>query len=178
MPVYTGNGKAERHVPPTNQLNLTGMAIVIDNIYTKGISGRVGDSLLYKQYGNKTVVTRFPRLSTCLPSARQLAQRKKFGLAVLNTRHWLQDAAKRRFLLGLKRKWDSLSAYHAGIKYFMTQPDNQAVTTPNALIQNEKQTATNTNAQQLTGTYKVIATTPATSPALPQNQRSKPPRNQ
>ena len=97
------------------------MAIVIDNIYTKGISGRIGDSLLYKQYGPKTVVTRFPQRTLSTPSQRQLAQRKKFALAVLQTRQWLKEAPKRQFLLGLKHKWRSVSAYHAGIKYFMLE---------------------------------------------------------
>ena len=110
------------------------MAIVIDNIYTKGISGRVGDALLYKQYGNKTVVTAFPKLSTIAPSARQLVQRKKFAMAVLKTRQWLQEKAKKQFLTGLKNKWNSLSAYHAGIKYHMTQattaPTPAATATP------------------------------------------------
>ena len=109
------------------------MAIVIDNIYTKGISGRVGNKLLYKHYGHKTVVSAFPKLSHLTPSALQLAQRKKFALAVLKTRQWLQNKAKKQFLLGLKHKWNSLSAYHAGIKYHMTQPTtpaSQAQTTP------------------------------------------------
>ena len=102
------------------------MAIVIDNIYTKGISGRVGDALLYKHYGNKTVVTAFPRLSLVAPSARQLAQRKKFAMAVLKTRQWLQQKAQKQFLQGLKHKWNSLSAYHAGIKYHMLQAEAMA----------------------------------------------------
>ena len=104
------------------------MAIVIDNIYTKGISGRVGDTLLYKHYGHKTVVTAFPRLTNIAPSARQLAQRKKFAMAVLKTRQWLQQKVQKQFLTGLKNKWNSLSAYHAGIKYHMTQPAAEATT--------------------------------------------------
>ena len=107
------------------------MAIVIDNIYTKGISGRVGDALLYKHYGHKTVVTAFPRLTSMAPSARQLAQRKKFALAVLKTRQWLQQKAHRQFLQGLKHKWNSLSAYHAGIRYLMTTPQPEAAAPQN-----------------------------------------------
>jgi len=102
------------------------VAIVIDNIYTKGISGRIGDSLLYKQYGNKTVVCRFPRPSLKPPTSKQLAQRQKFALAVLKTRTWLANKAKRIFLEGLERKWAAHSTYHAGITYFMTQADSDA----------------------------------------------------
>jgi len=96
------------------------MAIVLDNIYTKGISGRIGDDLLYKQYGNKTVVTQFPRRSLKPPTSRQLAQHQKFALAVFKTRTWLASMAKRIFLEGLERKWDANSTYYAGITYFMT----------------------------------------------------------
>ena len=102
------------------------MAIVVDNIYTKGISGRVGDSLLYKQYGNKTVVSIFPRRSLKPPTDRQLVQRKKFALAVFKTRAWLAQKAKRVFLEGLERKWAAYSTYHAGIRYFMNQPAPEA----------------------------------------------------
>ena len=97
------------------------MALVIDNVYTKGISGRVGDQLLYKQFGNKTVVAAFLRPSLKPPTPRQLAQRQKFALAVLKTRAWLADKAKRTFLEGLERKWAAYSTYHAGIRYFMNQ---------------------------------------------------------
>ena len=134
------------------------MAIVVDNMYTKGISGRVGDGLLYKHYGHKTVVTAFPRLSTVAPSARQLVQRKKFAMAVFKTRQWLQQKASRQFLLGLKHKWNSLSAYHAGIKYHMTQPATPPHTTAKPT---EQQTIT--PAQQ-PSTNPTIATPKNTTP--------------
>ena len=105
------------------------MAVVVNNLYTIGLSGRIGDALLYKQYGNKTVVTRFPQRSLKTPSERQLVQRKKFALAVLNTRQWLKEAPKKQFLIGLKQKWASVSAYHAGIRYFMTEPDTYSINT-------------------------------------------------
>jgi len=52
------------------------MAIVVDNVYTKGISGRIGDTLLYKQFGDKTVVGIFPRHSLKPPTSKQLAHAK------------------------------------------------------------------------------------------------------
>ena len=122
------------------------MAIVRNNLYTLGLSGRVGNTLLYRQYGNKTVVGVFPRPITTPPSARQLAQRKKFALAVLNTRQWLATNTHRHFLEGLARKWGSVSAYHAGVRYFMHQ-----------------QTVVGT--QKATGKENPEGTTTATSPA-------------
>ena len=148
------------------------MAIVIDNIYTKGISGRVGDALLYKQYGNKTVVAKFPRLTDVAPSTRQLAQRKKFALAVLKTRQWLQQKATRQFLLGLKQKWNSLSAYHAGIKYMMLQPAvNDAA--PQTPTDTNKQ-ATGNACQQLEVTVPVSASLPVVGGASSQPDNNPP----
>jgi len=95
------------------------MAIVVDNIYTKGISGRIGDQLLYKQYSGKTVVSIFPKRNLNPPTSAQLAQRQKFALAVFKTRTWLANKAKRIFLEGIARKWAAHSTYHAGITYFM-----------------------------------------------------------
>ena len=147
------------------------MAIVIDNIYTKGISGRVGDALLYKHYGNKTVVSAFPRLTNIAPSARQLAQRKKFALAVLKTRQWLQQKAQRQFLAGLKLKWNSLSAYHAGIKYFMMQPS-----APSSPASTTNQTNGHTPVQAEPTTVKNTADTAKTNQPSPGKKRlSNPP---
>ena len=95
------------------------MALVIDNLITKGFSGKFGKQVVFRQCGNKTVAAAYPRLPLPPPTERQLAQRKKFAMAVLQTRQWLLNKVKRNFLDGLARKWDSLSPYHAGIKYFM-----------------------------------------------------------
>ena len=145
------------------------MAIVIDNIYTKGISGRVGDALLYKHYGNKTVVSAFPRLTNIAPSARQLAQRKKFALAVLKTRQWLQQPATKQFLLGLKHKWNSLSAYHAGIKYHMTQPEAAAQPVNGNNLQAHAQSAVQPTASASSPTLPPAPTT--TTPAIEPGHR-------
>ncbi len=148
------------------------MALVIDNIYTKGISGRVGDTLLYKHYGHKTVVTAFPKFNNLTPSALQLAQRKKFAMAVLKTRQWLQQKATRQFLLGLKQKWNSLSAYHAGIKYLMTQPtDNELPTTHQAVNRASKNPVPPGTATEAV-THR--STQPTANPATATNSQQEP----
>jgi len=99
------------------------MAIVKHNLYTMGLSGTVGKKLVYKVYGDLTVVAAYPKKSTKAPTVLQKAQRFKFALAVSKTRVWLLDGFQRRFLEGLASKWTSRSAYHAGIKYFMLQDE-------------------------------------------------------
>ena len=95
------------------------MAIVKRNVITRGLSGRLGRDLVFKVYGDKTVVCAYPRKSRFAPSVRQLGCRERFARAVAQVRFWLTQADMRRFLEGLKRKWGSLSAYHAGIRFLM-----------------------------------------------------------
>ena len=95
------------------------MALVVNNLITKGMSGRYGKVLVFKQYSGKTVATAFPRPTNKLPTPLQIARRQKFAKAVAMTKLWLNNPEKKRFLEKLADKWSSLSAYHAGVKYFM-----------------------------------------------------------
>ena len=107
------------------------MAIVKNNVVTKGLSGKLGRDLLFKVYGEKTVVCAYPRPSNVAPSVRQLSCRERFARAVAQVRFWLKDTEKRAFLERLRKQWGSFSAYHAGIRYFM----KQAVVTASASVE-------------------------------------------
>ena len=107
------------------------MAIVKNNVVTKGLSGKLGRDLVFKVYGEKTVVCAYPRRSTVAPSVRQLSCRERFARAVAQVRFWLKDTEKRAFLERLRKQWGSFSAYHAGIRYFM----KQAVSTASASVE-------------------------------------------
>ncbi len=95
------------------------MALVVNNLITKGMSGRYGNVLVFKQYSGKTVATAYPKPTSKPPTALQIARRHLFAKAVAMTRLWLQNPEQKRFLEKLADKWSSLSPYHAGIKYFM-----------------------------------------------------------
>ena len=97
------------------------MAIVKNNVVTKGLSGTLGRDLVFKVYGEKTVVCAYPRPSSVAPSVRQLSCRERFARAVALVRFWLKDTEKRAFLERLRTQWGSFSAYHAGIRYLMKQ---------------------------------------------------------
>ncbi|MEJ8842837.1 hypothetical protein WG954_10625 [Lacibacter sp. H375] len=58
------------------------MARTSNNIVTKGLRGQIGKQLVFKQYGKKTVVTRYPDMSKVLPSPLQKQQRSGFAEAV------------------------------------------------------------------------------------------------
>ena len=75
--------------------------------------------LVFKQYSGRTVATAYPTPTKKLPTPLQIARRQQFAKAVAMTRLWLQNPEQKRFLEQLAHKWNSLSAYHAGVKYFM-----------------------------------------------------------
>lgn len=58
------------------------MARTNKNILTKALKGQIGKQLVFKQYGKKTVVTRYPDMSKVVPSDLQKKQRSDFSEAV------------------------------------------------------------------------------------------------
>lgn len=58
------------------------MARTNNNIITTALKGQIGKQLVFKQYGKKTVVTRYPDMSKVVPSDLQKKQRSSFGEAV------------------------------------------------------------------------------------------------
>ena len=52
------------------------------NPLLKGLKGAVGKQLVFKQYQDKTVVTRYPDMSKVKPSEGQKEKRKRFAEAV------------------------------------------------------------------------------------------------
>jgi hypothetical protein len=58
------------------------MAKSVNNVLTHGLSGKIGDMLLFSQRGGKTIVSTAPRKSNKVSEA-QKQQRRKFQLAVL-----------------------------------------------------------------------------------------------
>ena len=58
------------------------MAKQSNNVVTHGLSGKVGDLLVFRQVDGKTVVANAPRKSKKV-SESQLQHRKKFQLAVI-----------------------------------------------------------------------------------------------
>ena len=47
-----------------------------------GLRGATGKQLVFKKYGNKTVVSRYPNMKKVVPSERQKEQQAQFAEAV------------------------------------------------------------------------------------------------
>ena len=61
------------------------MARLAKNASLQGISGKLGNQLVFKQYGDKTVVTQYPDMSRVKPAAS-----KKITVIYLR-RRWLMQ---------------------------------------------------------------------------------------
>ena len=58
------------------------MARINQHSLLKGLKGQIGKQLVFKQYGKKTVVSRYPDMSNVKPSVLQLENQTRFGKAV------------------------------------------------------------------------------------------------
>jgi hypothetical protein len=58
------------------------MARINQQSLLKGLKGQIGKQLVFKQYGKKTVVSRYPDMSKVVPSELQKEQRSCFAEAV------------------------------------------------------------------------------------------------
>lgn len=95
------------------------MAHVHQNTIAKGLRGRVGD-LIYKQYGDKTVVTRVPQFSGAW-SKRQIAARRRFGRASRYATEVQRDPARLAIYARVARK-RKLTVRATAIADFLTAP--------------------------------------------------------
>jgi hypothetical protein len=61
----------------------------------KGLQGQLGKQLVFKQYQNKTIVTKYPDMSGVTPSPQQRKARKRFAAAVAHARAINNDPAQK-----------------------------------------------------------------------------------
>lgn len=62
------------------------MAEVKNNIITHGMSGNIGGQVVFKQYGNRTIVSKMPDMSKVVKSEKQKAENRKFSDAIIYAR--------------------------------------------------------------------------------------------
>lgn len=67
------------------------MAKSRNNVVTHGLSGLIGDLLVFRQRANKTIVANRPKLSTKLPTAIQMQIRERFIQATRYAKSALKD---------------------------------------------------------------------------------------
>lgn len=97
------------------------MASSTSNIILSQLKGQIGKQLVVKQYGKKTVITRYPDMSRIKPSALQKNKRKVFAKAVSYAQA-INNNPKQKALYARKVK-KGQSVYHFAIKEYMRKQD-------------------------------------------------------
>ncbi len=104
------------------------MAHVKNNLITKGISGMLGDTLVFKQVGKETIVSTKPQQPAEL-SDKQKAVRLRFQQAALYAKGQLADpASKAEYEKVAKADGDVFTtAYNVAVADFLSAPDIEEI---------------------------------------------------
>lgn len=104
------------------------MATSKNNVITHGLSGKVGDLLVFSQRNGKTIVSRMPRKVSVLSNA-QIAQNEKFTMAASYAKAAIQDPVLK---LGYQEQAEirNISPYNCAMGDYLNAPEiNQIITT-------------------------------------------------
>jgi len=94
------------------------MAISKNNVVTDSASGRVGN-VIFKNYGNKTVISKVPDMSNVVKSAKQIENQELFSDAHYYAKGIVTDPAKK--LAFMKTIPKGKMAYHAAVSKYLNE---------------------------------------------------------
>lgn len=94
------------------------MAISKNNIVTETLSGKIGN-IIFKNYGNKTVISKYPNMSEVVKSEKQLKNQLQFKAAQAYAKNLLSDPEKK--LAFMKTLPKGKIAYHAAISKYLKE---------------------------------------------------------
>jgi hypothetical protein len=94
------------------------MAISKDNIVTNSLSGKVGN-VIFKNYGDKTIISKYPDMSKVKKSAKQLENQDLFSHAHHYAKGIIADPIKK--LAFIKTIPKGKMAYHAAVSKYLKE---------------------------------------------------------
>lgn len=94
------------------------MAISKNNIVTDSLSGKVGN-VIFKNYHNKTVISKHPDMSRVVKSVKQLENQNKFRDAHFYAKGIMADPVKK--LAFIKTIPKGKMAYHAAVSKYLKE---------------------------------------------------------
>ncbi len=89
---------------------------VIERTFQKSNKSKIGD-IVIKQYGDKTVVSKYPDMSNIIPSDSQIKKRSRFAEAVAYAKTINSSPILRADFI--KRKGEVKSVYQSALKEFL-----------------------------------------------------------
>jgi hypothetical protein len=102
------------------------MAKSQNNVLTFGLSGKIGDLLVFSQRSGKTIVSKIPPAPTSA-SEKQKKQRKRFQQATIYAKTALDDRPTKEMYEEAAKKKKGLSAYNVAVADFFNAPDINTV---------------------------------------------------
>ena len=92
------------------------MASSNNSLLLPKMRGQIGKQIVVKQYGNKTVITKYPDMGGIKPSKPQKKLRSRFADAVTYARAIINDPAKKAaYAMKIKK---GQTVYHYAIKEY------------------------------------------------------------
>jgi hypothetical protein len=106
------------------------MGLVKENLLTKGFSGRIGDEIVFRQVGNRTMFAKRPRKRTTLTPG-QAAHQQQFQKAVYYAKSALLDPAVKAVYQSMANEASLRSAFNAAVTDYLKEPQIASVYTDN-----------------------------------------------
>ena len=94
------------------------MAISKNNVVTHGLSGKIGN-VIFKNYGNKMVISKYPDMSNVVKSEKQLDNQLLFKAAQAYAKSIITDPAKKSAFI--KSLPTGKTAYYAAISKYLKE---------------------------------------------------------
>ena len=123
------------------------MAQSKNNIVTHGLSGKVGDILVFSQRNGKTIVSKAPKKRTGEDSEKQKQQQAKFQQAVLYGKSVLADPTQKELYETAGKK-----AYNVAVADLLNAPKIETIN-----VSNYKGNIGDTISVRVTDDFKVVS---------------------
>lgn len=101
------------------------MAKSVNNVITHGLSGKVGDIIVFSQRNGKTIVSKVPKKSTKGPSEKQQAHLRKFQQAIIYAKGAVADATTKEAYAAAAKKGET--AYNVAVADLLHAPDIESI---------------------------------------------------
>nr|WP_315223421.1 hypothetical protein [uncultured Flavobacterium sp.] len=98
------------------------MAESKNNIITHGLSGKVGDIIVFSQRGSKTIVSKAPKERSGAPTEKQKQHIARFQEAIIYAKAAIKDAATKAMYEANADPQNNISAYNIAVADMLNAP--------------------------------------------------------
>lgn len=103
------------------------MAESKNNIITHGLSGKVGDLIVFSQRNGKTIVSRAPKEKTGDYTDNQKAHQRKFQKATLYAKSVISDPVQNEMYSAAADTFKGMSIYNVAVADLLNAPDIESI---------------------------------------------------